>query len=303
MEIGIDIGGTNIKIGLVQKGKILKREIIPTPKMPEDAILLIVEKIKEMRKGKRLKMVGIGCAGVIDHMKGIIRNPPNLPKWNNLPLKEILEERLKVPVFVGNDVNANALGELYYGLGKGKKNIFVLTIGTGVGGGIISDGRLILGGSFAAAEFGHTIIFPQGRRCRCGNWGCLEAYIGQENIARLAKRERLPIANLCLSEIPKMICERAKMGDRRALAVIERVGNYLGIGLVNVIHLLDPEIIIIGGGISNMGKNLLKAVWETVEKRIMKLPERKLEIKISRLGPDAGILGATKFVKALGQRF
>ncbi len=303
-RIGVDIGGTNIKIGKVVDGKILKRKIIPTraEMEPEDTIKRLVTAIKEIA-GKKwdIEKVGIGCAGLVDHKEGIIRTPPNLPKWHNLPLKAMMETELLTPTFVGNDANACALGEYYYGLGKGKRDIFVLTIGTGVGGGIISQGRLILGSSFAAGEFGHTIIFPEGRRCKCGNRGCLEAYIGQENIIRMAKRQikrKKSILKNFTEISPREIGYGAKMGDNLALKVIERVGYYLGIALINVIHLLDPEIIIIGGGQSKMGKNLLTAVNKTVAQRIMKLPERKLAIKISRLGSDAGILGATKLPEA-----
>jgi len=289
MRIGVDIGGTNTKIGLVQDGKILRRRTIPTRQDPEQAIGELANALKEISLGIEIELIGIGCCGLIDHKEGIVRTPPNLPKWHNLKLKERLEKILNLKVFVGNDVNACALGEYLYGLGKGKRNLFVLTIGTGVGGGIIADGRLILGANHSAGEFGHTIIFPEGRRCRCGNRGCLEAYIGQENIRRMAKR----IIGKDLT--PKEVAIRAKEGEKKAIAVIERVGYYLGLGLVNVCHLLDPEIIIIGGGISGMGRRLLKKTEETIKERIMPLPKRRLEIRLSQLGPSAGILGATKF--------
>ncbi|MEO0100948.1 MAG: ROK family protein, partial [candidate division WOR-3 bacterium] len=285
--------GTNTKIGLVAKGKIEKRRVIPTEKEPKSAILSLVSAIREIASQEEIATVGIGCAGLIDHKKGIVRTPPNLPKWHNLPLKRELEKRLKIPVFVGNDVNACALGEYYYGLGKGKRNIFVLTIGTGVGGGIISDGELILGENFAAGEFGHTSIFPEGKRCQCGNRGCLEAYIGEKGIRMMARK----VIGKDLS--PQEISIRAKEGEKKSLKIIEMVGYYLGLGLVNVIHLFDPEIIIIGGGISGFGRNLLKATRKTVARRIMRLPKRKLLIKISKLGSAAGILGATRFSEIL----
>ncbi|MEO0109357.1 MAG: ROK family protein [candidate division WOR-3 bacterium] len=292
-RIGIDIGGTNTKIGLVAKGKIEKKRVIPTEKEPKSAILSLVSAIREIASQEEIATVGIGCAGLIDHKKGIVRTPPNLPKWHNFPLKRELEKRLKIPVFVGNDVNACALGEYYYGLGKGKRNIFVLTIGTGVGGGIISDGELILGENFAAGEFGHTLIFPEGKRCQCGNRGCLEAYIGEKGIRQMAKI-------LFGKEFsPEEISFWAKRKDKRAIEIIEKVGYYLGLALVNVIHLFDPEIIIIGGGISGFGRTLLEATRKTIKTRIMKLPKRKLAIKISQLGSSAGILGATRFSEIL----
>lgn len=292
-RIGIDIGGTNTKIGLVVKGKIQKEKILPTEKEPKLSIWAIANAIQEIAGEEGVESIGIGCAGLIDHKKGIVRTPPNLPRWHNFPLKRELEKILKIPVFVGNDVNACALGEFYYGLGKGKRNLFVLTIGTGVGGGIISAGRLLLGENFAAGEFGHTIILPKGKRCRCGNQGCLEAYIGEKGIRRMARM----VLGKDLS--PKEIGVRAKRGDRKAIKLIKKVGYYLGLGLVNVTHLFDPEIIIIGGGISGLGRPLLEATRKTVATRIMKLPKRKLAIEISQLGSGAGILGATRFPEIL----
>ncbi len=292
-RIGVDIGGTNIKIGLVKDKKVREKKVIPTEKEPELAILRLCQAIEEMRGGEG---VGVGCCGLIDHKEGVVRRPPNLPKWHNLPLKKILEERLGLPVVLGNDANSYALGEFYYGWGRGKRDIFVLTIGTGVGGGIIADGRLVLGGNFAAGEFGHTIIIPEGKRCPCGNRGCLERYIGQENIRMMAKRF------LKESLDPKEVGERARSGEEKALMVVERLGYYLGLGLVNIAHLLDPELIVIGGGISKMGRVLLNATRRVVKKRLMRLEKRRLEIKISKLGPDAGILGATKFFEVLEDR-
>jgi glucokinase len=310
-RIGVDLGGTNIKIGLIAPdGRVLKRVRIPTlaANGPKRTLSRVTTVIRHLLRDGHAASIGIGVAGLIEHQLGIVRVPPNLPGWNGTPVKETLEKTLDLPVFVGNDVNACTLGEYLFGAGRGKRDVFCVTLGTGVGGGIISDGRLVIGANHAAGEIGHTVIFPDGQMCLCGSRGCLECYAGAEYIVqRTAARLRTSGPSLKsrslirryagnrLENITTRIISRAAAhGDRLALDMIEEVGYYVGLGLVNVVTMLDSELVVIGGGVSGFGKPLLDSVRRTVDERLMKFPGRRLEIVQSKLADDAGIIGASQ---------
>jgi glucokinase len=313
-SIGIDLGGSNIKLGLVSMaGKIVARARMPTrPEAgPKRTVRRIVRAVRHLTSSCQPVAIGVGVAGLIEHHLGIIRIPPNLPGWDGTPLKEMMEKATGITTCVGNDVNAVALGELLFGAGQGRQDVFCMTLGTGVGGGIISNGRLVLGANHAAGEVGHTVIFPDGQMCRCGNRGCLECYVGaeyivQRTVARLHTQGskvksrsliRKYAANKPDAITPKVISRAAARGDPLALDIIEEVGYYIGLGIINVVHLLDPELVVIGGGMSGFGKPLLTAINRTVDERLMKFPGRKLEICLTRLGDDAGVLGASQLDK------
>ena len=312
LSIGIDLGGTNIKFGLVTKdGRILKRLNIPTKahEGPKSVVSRIVKTIKLLSKDKKIDSIGIGAAGLVDHDKGIIHFSPNLPGWKNIPLKNWIEKDLKIPVYVGNDVNVFALGEFCFGAGIGSNNLFGITLGTGVGGGIVIRGKLLLGANHAAGEVGHTSINPFGPKCRCGNRGCLERYVGAEYIVeRTIKKlqgqgsKRKPqnpkimkLAKFNYKNItPEIISLAAKRGDELAKTIVEETGFYVGLGIANVVSLIDPEIVVIGGGVSGMGRLLLGSVKKTVAERTMNFSGRKLKIVFSKLNADATILGASQ---------
>ena len=318
VSIGVDLGGTNIKFGLVTPdGKILDRLSIPTlaNQGPKSVVARIIKTIIRLRQSRgQLQAVGIGSAGVIDHYQGIIHYSPNLNDWNEIPLKKLIEKQIKIPVLVGNDVNAFVLGEYCFGEGKGSDSVFGITLGTGVGGGIINNGKLLLGTNHAAGEVGHTSINAFGLKCKCGNLGCLERYVGAEyiierTIRKLKSQRSKPKSHS--SEITKLtknnykditteiIYIAAKRGDKLANVIIKETGTYVGVGLANVISLIDPEVIVIGGGVSGFGKPLLDSIKQTVSERIMKFPNRKLKIVRSKLKGDAAILGASQFEKFL----
>ena len=324
LNIGVDLGGTNIKFGLVTaNGKILCRINIPTLAKagPNSVIARIIETINHLRfsKGHRqtVRSIGIGSAGVIDHCRGIIHYSPNLFGWKEIPLKERIEKETKISVFVGNDANAFTLGEYCFGVGIGCHSLIGITLGTGVGGGIIVDGKLLLGINHAAGEVGHTSINAFGPKCRCGNLGCLERYVGAEYIVRqtieqlkLPKAEQgllqaensviLRLAKWDYKKItPEVIAQAGKKGDKLAKLKIKETGSYIGVGLANVVSLIDPEIIVIGGGVSGFGKLLLETIRKTVSSRIMNYPGRKLKIFLSKLKDDAAILGASQFERFL----
>jgi glucokinase len=290
--IGIDIGATYIKAGVVLEEKVIHETKIPTP-LPQELSYEIIELAKELDGDK----LGVGMPGLVTE-DGIVYSPPNLPGIERLPLKEILEKELKIPVRVSNDANCVALGEWKYGAGKGKKNLIVLTLGTGVGGGLIIDGKLYTGRGFAG-EVGHITIEPNGPLCRCGNYGCLEAFVGSDYmVERTLKGINLGVdtsLSSCTEITPEDISEHAKAGDRFAKDIIEEVGYYLGTGIANLASILDPEIVIVGGGVSNAGEILFNRIRNTVQRRLY--TRNQLDIVCAELGDKGGILGSALYAK------
>jgi len=290
--IGIDIGATYIKAGVVLEEKVIHETKIPTP-LPQELSYEIIELAKELGGAK----LGVGMPGLVTE-DGIVYSPPNFPGIERLPLKEILEKELKIPVRVSNDANCVALGEWKYGAGKGKKNLIVLTLGTGVGGGLIIDGKLYTGRGFAG-EVGHITIEPNGPPCRCGNYGCLEAFVGSNyTVERTLKGIKLGVdtsLSSCTEITPEDISEHAKAGDRFAKDIIEEVGYYLGTGIANLVSILDPEIVIVGGGVSNAGEILFSRARNTVQRRLY--TRNQLDIVCAELGDKGGILGSALYAK------
>ncbi len=333
-DIGVDIGGTAIKLGLVdERGRVERRCLLATraERGPRQALERISRQVSRLRSGRRVHSVGVGIAGLVDHVRGVVRVPPNLPGWNGTPVKDQLEKLVGLPVCCGNDVNAVALGEWHYGAGQGCRNLFCVTLGTGVGGGIIADGKLLLGANHAAAEVGHTTVVPNGPQCRCGNQGCVERFVGAAYLvarARARLRVQLKSSNVHRNQTtffpgvqharpslildlvagdlaavtPREIGRAARRGDRLALLLVEEAGHFLGVALANVVQLLDPERVIIGGGMARLGAPLLKAVRRTVLARVPAFPGRRTDILLSRLGGYAGVVGAACFARS-GARF
>lgn len=288
--IGIDFGGTQIKIGFVDgRGRILAKKAISTPihVSPSEFVKTVGNEIDELLrrsfKHRDCVGIGVGAPGLVSSQRGIVRYLVNVKGWRNVPIARSLEKRTHLRVKVDNDVNVMTLGEFVYGAGKGCKNLVCLTLGTGVGGGIIVDGSLYRGATDAAGEIGHVIIEPNGRSCACGGRGCLEAYVGNRRIVELGKGK---------FSSPRQISEAAGAGDRTALFIWEQVGTQLGIALASVVNLLNPEKIVIGGGIANAGELLLGVVRRTVKKRAMKGPADSVRIVKAALGENAGIAGA-----------
>ncbi|MEO0123176.1 MAG: ROK family protein [candidate division WOR-3 bacterium] len=299
--IGIDVGGTNIKAGLVFKGRVIKKEKLPTlaDAGPEECINQIKNAIKNFVKAS--SSIGIGIAGIIDSRNGIVRYSPNLKGWYDIELARILKKEFKRSVKILNDVNAILLGEWIYGAGKGYKNIFLFTLGTGVGGAAICEGKMLFGANGFAGEFGHTVINFNGPKCVCGNFGCLERYVGSRYIVELALR-KLARKKSSLRKYnnltPKIIASEARKGDSVAREVFEEIGYYIGIGVSNIINLFDPDIVIISGGISNAGKILFEPIKKTVKRLILGPEYRNVKIVPAKLGDDAGILGSAHFANA-----
>jgi glucokinase len=298
---GIDIGGTRIKTGIFDNGKIIKREVFPTgaSQGPERVIGKIVEFLKE----NRVERAGIGVPGLVEPKRGVVRIPPNLPGWVEVEMGRVIGEETGIPVFIGNDANIYALGEWRFGRGKGKRNLVVLTLGTGVGGGIIVNGKLLLGSTGGAAEVGHITLDPSGPLCNCGNRGCLEAYLGSKYLVDRAKALLKKFGKEEIEEskiTPEYLSERAEEGDSVALALWDEYGFYLALGIVNLIHLFDPEIVILGGGVVNAFKFFSGRMRNELKRRLMHFEGRKIRIEVSKLGDDAGVYGAYYYAEREG---
>lgn len=311
--IGVDIGGTNIKLALMDKsGRLKGKRIFATRNFKGKRALIdeIVCQISDLisKYGlhkKDIIGVGIGAPGAVDIRSGTVHYFTNIPDWNEVPLGIVLKKRLNLPVFVDNDVNVMALGELFFGSGVGARNMLCITLGTGVGGGLILEGKLYRGSSYAAGEFGHMPINIDGPKCKCGSWACIEAYVGKSHIvrdaaARIRKGEKTLIKKLAgndLSKItPEIISRAARAGDKLAKDVWKDVGEKIGIGLAGVVNLLNLEKIVIGGGIAAAGKILFDSIKKTIAIRAMKLPARTVKVVKAKLGYDAGLIGAATLV-------
>ncbi|HMA75737.1 MAG TPA: ROK family protein, partial [Candidatus Krumholzibacteriaceae bacterium] len=260
MVYGIDIGGTNIKLGIVDKDGVIQKEgqiRTRAEEGPSAVISRVLEWFNSNRGGRSDSDIigaGIGCAGLLDRERGFLYSSPNLPRWDNLELGKLFSERIGVPVVVDNDVNCAAYGEFLFGAGRGANNFICITLGTGVGGGIVINGRLYRGETGQAGEIGHMIIKFDGRLCRCQNRGCLEAYIGSAAIVERTKEMLKQESSNPLLDIERLtvkdITEAAREGNKLAVKSLEKTGIYFGIGLSNIVHIINPEVIAVGGGVS-----------------------------------------------------
>ncbi|MEH7307886.1 ROK family protein [Neobacillus drentensis] len=304
LAIGLDIGGTKILTALVSKdGEVVSKlqcdtkggnELIGDQIM--DAILALLEEAEiEM---KRIKGIGIATAGVIDSKKKEIIYASNL-NLANFPIGNLLEKKLGLPVQLYNDANAAAVGEWMWGGGKGKSNLIYITVSTGIGAGIISNNSLLTGGHDSAGEFGHISINLSGPPCPCGNKGCLENYASGTAISKIA-RERLEngaeshyfsAKNSNLTAVD--IFRAAKMGDSFSIGFLEEIGEYLGLGIINLIHLFNTEAVILGGGVMNESELLLPSIRRTVQKHGITSMVEQVNIEKSKLGNYACVVGAT----------
>lgn len=307
--IGIDIGGTNVKLGIVdERGRVLLRDTFATKGCRTRAELLdkLTDHIETLRletrrRGLKLEGVGIGAPGAIDVERGFVYFFPNIPGWKDTPLKRILEKRLKLRVHVDNDANAMALGESRFGAGRGAKNVIALTLGTGIGGGLVLDGKLFHGSDFSAAEIGHMVVDLDGPRCACGNRGCIEAFVGNGYFTRsvmadLKKGKKSVLRRWVLKEkrelTPKLVQEAALRGDAYAKARWRDTGERLGTFLAGLANLLNPERFVVGGGIALGGELVLGPVRAALKKKAFPIASRFVKVMPAVLGNDAGLVGA-----------
>ncbi|MCL1972718.1 MAG: ROK family protein [Endomicrobia bacterium] len=304
LYLGIDMGGTNIKIAVVNhKGEIIEETSIKTEikQSPMNVIQSVIKRASALKNYAKTKNTGIGVAGDINCDNGVVRFSPNLPKWKNVKLKEIMEKLTGKKVIVDNDANTAAIGAFWLDA-KGKPdNLICVTLGTGVGGGLIFNKKLYRGASCTAGEIGHITIDYNGRKCKCGNSGCSETYIGAKYVSEYAKNylnkhrsaiiDRMTGKNYSLIT-PEILHDAAVKGDNSAIEIWRYVGEKLGIILAGVLNFANPDMIILCGGISHAGKFLTGPAKKEIKERAFKSAVKACKIKISRYTSKLGVVGA-----------
>jgi len=305
--LGIDLGGTRIKAAAVSgQGELLGRAERDTPAtegvdVVVDAMIAAGNEALSAAGVETPKAAGIGAPGPMNWQSGIVYSPPNLEGWKDVPLADLMRDRLGVPCYVDNDANVACYGEFSAGAGSEVDSLCMLTLGTGVGGGIVVFDTLLRGIDGTAAEIGHMTVVRDGRKCGCGAHGCLETYASVTGMVRTAReglergaastlRERGGPDGMDLSG--EMISREARNGDAYARWVVEETGTWIGIGVANLINLLNPEMIVLGGGMISAGPMLIDSVRETATRNAFAVPARRAQIVPSRLGGDAGVVGA-----------
>ncbi|MGE5560257.1 MAG: ROK family protein [Chloroflexota bacterium] len=312
--IGVDLGGTNARAAIIVGARIIADVRRATPATSgaaavNDVLLSAVAELLARPEGRAVSAIGLGIPGLIDVAHGVCRFSPNL-HWRDEPVADLFHERFHLPVAMDNDVRVATFGELVFGAGRGVANFVCVTVGTGIGSGIVLGGRLYRGPGFAAGEVGHQTLEPSGRPCKCGSRGCLETLAAAPAIA-LAGREaaaagRAPeLARLsggdpeCIDA--SLVAKAAAIGDAGARAVLARAGEYLGIGLANIANILNPERIIVGGGVANAGELLLGPVRRALQERAMPVNRQMAEVVPAELGADAGLIGAGALARLAAQ--
>jgi glucokinase len=297
--IGVDLGGTNLKAALLDpQCRIRQKKVLSTKSFinKEGLILGIVAAILRVIKENGLNKedilgIGLGLPGPTDIKNGLVHFFPNIPGFKNVSLGAILRKKTGLPIFLDNDANLMCLAEQKLGAARGFRNVLCMTLGTGVGGGLILQGRLYRGSAFAAGEAGHIPINENGPRCNCGGIACLETYIGNKRIlnqaAKLFKR------NISLEELSAL----AEKKNKKAVGIWQEAGNRLGVMLVGVVNLLNLDAVVIGGGVADAGEVLFSAVRRIIAKQAMPLQAKQVKIFKAKLGPDAGLIGAGILVK------
>ena len=314
--VGIDLGGTNIVEGVVDEeyniiAKASTKTNCPRPEkeIADDMAKMALQAVENAGLTiEQIEWIGIGTPGIANSSTGVIERASNLG-FENTPMVKYIQETIDKPVFIENDANAAAYGEYVAGAAKGAKNAVCITLGTGVGGGIIVDGKIYSGSNFAGAEIGHTVIEVDGAQCSCGRKGCFEAYSSATGLIRMTK-EAIEAHPDCI--MAKMAEERGKVtartsfdsmraGDEYAKAVVEKYIKYLAAGITNTINIFQPDILCVGGGVCNEGDPLLLPMKAIVKEEVFtRNSDKNTEIVIAKLGNDAGIIGAAFLGKANG---
>jgi glucokinase len=307
--LGIDLGGTKIITAIVdRRGRILSRDYRETE--VQDGPAAVVGQMMEAAadviaeggiNSAGITGVGIAAPGPIDAHSGVVTAPPNLPGWKDVPLRQLIEDRLGLPTALENDANAAALAEHRFGAGRGTKHMLYVTASTGIGGGFILDGKLYAGATGSAAEIGHMTILPDGPLCGCGNQGCLEALASGTAIAREARElvhggTRTLIAGLAHGDpdgiSARLVAQAAAEGDAEAARILDHAMSYLGIGMANLVNLFNPELLVIGGGLTKMGERLFGPVRSIIDQRAFPANAHAVRVIPAELGDDVGVLGA-----------
>jgi glucokinase len=305
MEIYIvsDIGGTQIRVASydVESLNRINLKKIPTQAKGQLPVDRLIKLIQELKEGHTIKAIAVAAPGFLDPDLGIVYEAPNIPGWENYPLRKILEEVFNIPIFLGNDANLAALGEWKFGAGIGHSNLLYLTISTGIGSGAILNNNLLLGHKGLAGEFGHVTVLPDGPMCGCGKQGHIEAIASGTGILNYVNEQISAGRTTILSNLEKItgkdVNQAALNGDALAIEAYNRAGYYLGIALANFLHMLNPSIVIFGGGVSFSGELLFAPMRKSLEERLISPAYLDgLTITTAQLGDDVGLKGALALV-------
>ena len=308
--VGVDLGGTQVRALVCDsEGEVLRRAATLT--LAHEGYKAVIRRIHETiveavgpLPWTEIAGIGVGAPGPLDPYAGVVVHAPNLPGWDRVPLRQIIADRFCLPVALGNDANLAALGEHRFGAGRGVADMVYMTISTGIGGGIISGGELCLGRGGYAGEIGHQTILVGGPLCGCGNHGCLEALAAGPAIGRMAREAAeegrgqalLDLAEGDVSRITARVVSQAiALGDPTAEEIIRRAGTYIGIGLANLANILNPELFVLGGGVTHVGPLLFDTIRETIQKAAM-VASRDVRVERAALGDDVVLLGAVALI-------
>jgi glucokinase len=307
--IGIDIGGTKIAAGVVaEDGRILGRVRVPTPPDDERATLAALHAVVDelLARDPAAEAIGVGAAGLVERPGGNARWAPH-NTYRRLELRRLLHERTGLPTSVDNDGNAAAWAEAHFGAGAVSDDLVLVNVGTGIGGGLLLDGRLYHGEHGFAGELGHLIVDPDGDRCACGNRGCLEAMASGSTLGRLGREAAAADPGGRLAALAggpdlvtgEVVFAAAGEGDKAALALFERVGHWLGVGIASLVTIFDPDLVVVGGGVAATGELLLAPARASFERYVHARDHRDLPPVVpARLGADAGLVGAATLALA-----
>jgi glucokinase len=309
LTVGVDVGGTKIAAGLVdENGAVLARERTESPATdPSEIVRTIGELVRKLAGNETVEAVGVSAAGFVDKARAMVVFAPNLA-WRDEPLKHLLEEELDLPVVVENDANAAAWGEFTFGAGEDVEDLLMLTVGTGVGGGVVIDGELVRGGFGMGAEVGHITMVPGGVMCGCGNLGCLESYGSGSALVRVSRELAGVTPELAKGLVDRaggdptritgpLVTKAAQEGDAFAIARLAELGLWLGQGVATLTAVLDPNVVVIGGGVSEAGDLLLDPIRTSFEQHVTGRGHRPmLEIRQAQLG-NAGMIGVADLAR------
>ena len=315
--LGIDLGGTNVNVGCVDEtGKVITQHTLALgkPKTRKEVLERIYGATEETlsRAGlgaEQVRAVGIATPGTLDIARGVVVFAANLPEWEDVPLRDLIQKKFGAPTVLENDANAAAWGEYWAGVGRETRladgrpvsSLVILTLGTGIGGGVVMDGKVWHGFKDAAAELGHITIDFRGRPCPCGNTGCLEAYASADSTVRrfveAVKSGAATNLERAVREHPeeitsRRIYEEALKGDVLSRKTMEETGFYLGVGIVSILHFLNPEMVVLTGGLTGAGSMLMEPLVRVVQERALSRSREDVKIVFARLGVDAGFIGA-----------
>ena len=298
--IGIDIGGTNIKFGLVsKKGQIVSRLNLKTKSVTKNASHLVEGLVSSCLKlisenhlaKKQILGIGIGLPGLVNIERSIVYSLTNIKGWKNVSLKKIIEKKIGIPTFIDNDVNVVTLAEWRYGAGRGTTDLICMTLGTGVGGGLILNNALYRGAGFAAGELGHIPLNEKGKKCNCGGFACMETVVGNQYLEKKAKKV-FNKKDITLEGVTTL----ADKGNKNAILFWNQTAEHIANGLIGTVNVLNPSLIVIGGGVAKAHKYIFSAMRQIIKKRSMHIQGRMVKIKKAKLGQDAGIIGTQVLV-------